>query len=173
MPSDQSRIIIEQLKFTYSPLGKAFEKQIKTIKEQGGNNFNKQLITQKIVNSRCDCRKYINWKAKLELNEIKEIEKAVERENSYYKTNRHTFHFQNFRTTSTFGRDIYNGKITIDEADEDQSDLLVEILSFEKKKQNQRVQRKHNKKKMFLTTYLIFLKVEKVFLMLLIAKYFQ
>ena len=33
MPSDQSRII-EQAKFTYSPLGKAFEKQIKTIEEQ-------------------------------------------------------------------------------------------------------------------------------------------
>ena len=29
-PSDQSRII-EQAKFTFSPLGKAFEKQIKTI----------------------------------------------------------------------------------------------------------------------------------------------
>ena len=34
LPSDQSRII-EQAKFTYSPLGKAFEKQIKTIEEQG------------------------------------------------------------------------------------------------------------------------------------------
>ena len=34
LPSDQSRII-EQAKFTYSPLGNAFEKQIKTIKEQG------------------------------------------------------------------------------------------------------------------------------------------
>ena len=30
-PSDQSRII-EQTKFTYSPFGKAFEKQIKAIK---------------------------------------------------------------------------------------------------------------------------------------------
>ena len=50
LPSDQSRIIIEQLKFTYSPLGKAFEKQIKTIKEQAENNFNKQPITQKIIN---------------------------------------------------------------------------------------------------------------------------
>ena len=30
LPSGQSRII-EQAKFTYSPLGKAFEKQIKTI----------------------------------------------------------------------------------------------------------------------------------------------
>ena len=34
MPSDQSRII-EQTKFTYSPLGKAFEKQIKIIECQG------------------------------------------------------------------------------------------------------------------------------------------
>ena len=33
LPSDQSRII-EQDKFTYSPLGKAFEKQIKIIEDQ-------------------------------------------------------------------------------------------------------------------------------------------
>ena len=32
LPSDQSRII-EQAKFTYSPLSKAFEKQIKTIED--------------------------------------------------------------------------------------------------------------------------------------------
>ena len=34
MPSDQIRII-EQVKFTYSPLVQAFEKQIKTIEDQG------------------------------------------------------------------------------------------------------------------------------------------
>ena len=34
LPPDQSRII-EQANFTYSPLGKAFEKQIKTIEDQG------------------------------------------------------------------------------------------------------------------------------------------
>ena len=34
LPSDQSRIIA-QAKFTSSPLGNAFEKQIKAIKEQG------------------------------------------------------------------------------------------------------------------------------------------
>ena len=34
LSSDQSTII-EQDKFTYSPLGKAFEKQIKTIEKQG------------------------------------------------------------------------------------------------------------------------------------------
>ena len=34
LPSDQSGTV-EQAKFTYSPLGKAFEKQIKSIEEQG------------------------------------------------------------------------------------------------------------------------------------------
>ena len=31
--------IIEQAKFTYSPLGKAFDKQIKTIDDQGKNRL--------------------------------------------------------------------------------------------------------------------------------------
>ena len=34
LPSNQQQTI-EQVKFTYSPLGKAFEKQIKTIEHQG------------------------------------------------------------------------------------------------------------------------------------------
>ena len=34
LPSNQQQII-EQARFTYSPLGKAFEKQIKTLEDQG------------------------------------------------------------------------------------------------------------------------------------------
>ena len=34
LPSDQSRII-EQAQFTYSPLGKVLEKQLKTIEDLG------------------------------------------------------------------------------------------------------------------------------------------
>ena len=34
LPSNQQQII-EQAKFTYSPLGKTFEKQIKTIEDEG------------------------------------------------------------------------------------------------------------------------------------------
>ena len=34
LPSNQKQMI-QQAKFTYSPLGKAFEKQIKTIEDQG------------------------------------------------------------------------------------------------------------------------------------------
>ena len=66
LPSNQQQII-EQAKFTYSPLGKAFEKQIKTIEDQGkkqvdalenlkpkaierGSNDNKPIITKEIYN---------------------------------------------------------------------------------------------------------------------------
>ena len=38
LPSNQQQII-EQAKFTYSPIGKAFEKQIKTIEDQGKNKL--------------------------------------------------------------------------------------------------------------------------------------
>ena len=40
LPSNQQQII-EQAQFTYSPLGKAFEKQIKTIEDQGQKQVDK------------------------------------------------------------------------------------------------------------------------------------
>ena len=39
LPSNQQQII-EQATFTYSPLGKAFEKQTKTIEDQGEKQIN-------------------------------------------------------------------------------------------------------------------------------------
>ena len=38
LPSNQQQIV-EQAKFPYSPLGKAFEKQTKTIEDQGKNKL--------------------------------------------------------------------------------------------------------------------------------------
>ena len=57
LPSNQQQII-EQAKFTYSPLGKAFEKQIKAIEDQGQKQVDalknlkeqtKQLVNLKIM----------------------------------------------------------------------------------------------------------------------------
>ena len=50
LPSNQQQII-QQAKFTYSPLGKAFKKQIKTIEDQGEKQvkavqYNKQIDKQ-------------------------------------------------------------------------------------------------------------------------------
>ena len=46
LPSNQEQII-EQVKFTYSPLRKAFEKQTKTIKYQGEKQI--EAIQKKIL----------------------------------------------------------------------------------------------------------------------------
>ena len=48
LPSNQQQII-QQAKFNYSPLGKAIEKQIKTIKDQGEKQV-KAIQDKQIVN---------------------------------------------------------------------------------------------------------------------------
>ena len=63
-----------------------------------------------------------NDEAKKEIDKIKEIEKNVDREKLIYETNEYTYSFKNFQTIKTFGRYIYEGKITIKEADEYQAD---------------------------------------------------
>ena len=86
-----------------------------------------------------------NDEAKKELDKIKEIEKNVDREKLIYETNEYTYSFKNFQTIKTFGRDIYDGKITIEEANEYQTDVLAEIMNF-KKMQSQRVIKKTRKR---------------------------
>ena len=71
LPSNQQQII-QQAKFTYSPLGKAFEKQIKTIEDQGKKQVkaiqdNKQLV---IINKD-------DYKDKLLLSKEREIFKDI------------------------------------------------------------------------------------------------
>ena len=79
LPSNQKQII-EQAKFTYSPLGKAFEKQIRTIEYQEEKQV-KALNTLKSGNNKLKIENVIpkivfaNDEAKEEFNKIKEIEK--------------------------------------------------------------------------------------------------
>ena len=51
LPSNQQQII-EQAKFSYSPLGKAFEKQIKTIEDQGQKQV--EALKKKAINDKSD-----------------------------------------------------------------------------------------------------------------------
>ena len=73
-----------------------------------------------------------NDQAEKELHKVIEIEKNVEKEKLVYKTNEYTYSFKNFQTIKAFGKDVYEGKITVKEADEYQKDLLVQIMSFKK-----------------------------------------
>ena len=99
LPSNQQQII-EQARFAYSPLGKAFEKQIKTTEDQGQKQVealntlksNNQLAIEDVIPKNA----LNNDDAKKELNKIKEIEKNVEGEKLIYETSKYTYQFKDF-----------------------------------------------------------------------------
>ena len=80
--------------------------------------------------------------------------------------------FKNFQTIKTFGRDIYEGKIVIEEANEYQTDLLAEIMNFRKNTKPKSQEKKTRKRNCSRNLY-NFMRVEKKFLTLLKAKYFR
>ena len=151
--SSNQQQIIEQAKFTYSSMGKAFEIQTKTIKDQAKKQVEaiqdnkKQLAnTQELTIKNIIPENIMSDEAKKEMEKIMKIEKNVDREKLIYRASEYTCSFQNFQTIKTFGRDIYSGKITLKEDDEDQASLLVEIMNFKKKK-NHRMQKKTQERK--------------------------
>ena len=84
-------------------------------------------------------------KLKKSLIKLKKQKKNVDREESIYETNEYTYSFKNFQTIKTFGRDIYEGKITIEEADKYQTGLLVEIMNFRKNTKPRSQEKKREK----------------------------
>ena len=84
LPSNQQQII-EQTKFTYSPLGKALDKQIKTIEEQGEKQVAAIKSDKKIaIDDIIPKIAFSNEEANDEPNKIKELEKNVDREKLFY-----------------------------------------------------------------------------------------
>ena len=109
--------MIGQARFTYPPLGKAFEKQTKTIEDQGQKQVDAlntlKSNNQLTIEEGTPKNALNNDEAKKELDKIKEIEKNVDREKLIYETNDYTCSFEKFQTIKTFGRDIDEGKITL------------------------------------------------------------
>ena len=127
-------------------MGKALDKQIKTIKEQGEKqvdaikSYKKVTIDYVIPKSA-----FSNEKANDEINKIKELEKNVDREKLVYETKTDTYVFRIFRTIRTFGEDIYNGKITLEGANESQANLVEEIEKFNNKTKPKKKENKEKK----------------------------
>ena len=87
LPSNQQQII-EEAKFTYSPLGKPFEKQIKTIEDQGKKQV--QALKTKTVNDKSDSSPSISKEIydKLldeRMDEILEMSREIDYYNLVYK----------------------------------------------------------------------------------------
>ena len=162
LPSNQQQII-EQAKFTYSPLGKAFEKQIKTIEDQEEKQIKAiQNNTKEVTIKNIIPENILNDEAKKEIDKITEIEKTVDRKKPVYRASEYTYSFQNFRTIRSFGRDIYNGEITLKEANEDQASLLNEIMNFRDKTKSEDGEKKKKKKDVLTNLYKFFEGREKV-----------
>ena len=119
---------------------------------------NKKLIIEDVIPNDA----LNNDEAKKELDKIKETENNVDREKLIYKTNEYTYSFKNFQTIKTFGRDIYEGKITIEEANEYQTDLLAEIMNFRKNTKPRSQEKKQEKEIVLKNLYNFFEGREKI-----------
>ena len=71
---------------------------------------NTQILTIKDVIAEST----LSEEAKNKLNEMKEIEKTVDREKLYYRTNEYTSDFPNFGGIHAAGGDIYNSTISLE-----------------------------------------------------------
>ena len=151
LPSNQQQII-EQVKFTYSPLGKTFEKQTKAIEDQGKKQVkaiqdNKQLINidnddykdklllpkereifKDIYNKRLDKLEELN--NKIDYNNLKYV--VVSSDDEY--------NFNNLDDCLTFLNNIKKGKISRNEAIEQQRNYYnyLNIIRIGKKNVDQK-----------------------------------
>ena len=122
LPSNQQQII-EQAKFTYSPLGKVFEKQIKTIKDQSkkqtdalkavesGSN-NKSTITKEIYDNLLEER----------MDEILEISREIDYKTLVYdfKGPTSSISFSKFTCPMYTYDQLKNGGTTLQQVEEEQ-----------------------------------------------------
>ena len=137
LASNQQQII-QQAKFNYSPLGKAVEKQIKTIQDQGEIQvvaLESLKVPDKILTSIKDFITAENLNPEIinEIKRIEEIEKKVDRNKMVYKGTNKTYDFRNFKTIRTFGNEIRNNVISLDTANIEQANLLSYVSDVSKK----------------------------------------
>ena len=104
--------IIEQAKFTYSPLGKASEKQSKTIEDQG----EKQVKALEDLKPKEQMKSikgifpegYESVEIENEINKIKKYKKKINRNNMIYYSSKEPFNFKTFKTIRALGENIYS-----------------------------------------------------------------
>ena len=132
LPSNQQQII-EQAKFTYSPLGKAFEKQTKTIEDKGEKQIKatqdnkKQLIgdddykNKLLISKEREIFKDIYNKR---LDKLVELNNKIDYDNLKYavESSGDEYSFNKIKDSITFLDHIKKGKISLEEAKEKQKD---------------------------------------------------
>ena len=118
-------IIIELAMFTYSPVGKAFGKQIKTMEDQG----RKHVEALKAEENQQDLKSVEGTfpkemrtnEIKDEIDEIKKWDKKINRKDWKYDIKKYVYGIQQFESVRSFGDSIFSNEIVMVEAEEDQS----------------------------------------------------
>ena len=160
LPSNQQQII-EQAKFTYSPLGKAFEKQTKTIEDQGKKQV-KAIQDVRIVNINNDDDDDDDddddYKNKLllskerevfqdiynkRLDKIEELNNKINYDNLIYVTvnSDKIFDFSGMKDSLTLLDGIKKGKTLLEKANNNQQ-IFLEHLSIIRKGNKNNSQKK-------------------------------
>ena len=150
LPPNQQQII-EQAKFSYSPLGKAFEKQTKTIEDQGEKQIKaiqdnkRQLINNDdykdklLISKEREIFKDIYDKR---LDKIEEYNKKIDYNNLKYVvvSSDDEYSFDKLKDPIAFLDDIKKGKISLKEAKDQQQDYFnyLNIIRRGNKNANQR-----------------------------------
>ena len=134
LPSNQKQII-EQAKFTYSPLGKAFEKQTKTIEDKGEKQFEALESLKNHDNELPSIKDFVpienlNPEIINEIKRIEEKEKEANRNKMVYKATNKNYDFRKFETIRAFGSEINNNVISMDTANAEQRNLTINIKDF-------------------------------------------
>ena len=161
LPSNQ-RQIIEQAKFTYSPLGEAFEKQTKPIKDQVIKQVKASQDNKQLVNINDD-----DYKDKLllskereifkdiynkRLDKIEEINNKIDYNNLNYVVvgTGDKYDFNNLDDPLTFLNNIKKGKISMNKAIEQQENFYKYLNIIRIGNEND------NQKKVLANSYILF-----------------
>ena len=146
IPSNQQQII-QQAKFNYSPLGKAFEKQTKNIEDQGKKQV-KAIQDKQIVNINKNDYKD-DYKDKLllskereifkdiynkRLDKIEELNNKIDYDNLEYAvySRKELINFSELKSPLTLLDEITKGEITLEEAKNYQKDYLDYLKTIRK-----------------------------------------
>ena len=125
LPSNQQQIL-EQAKFTYSPLGKAFQKQTKTIEDQGKKQFDALAdLKPKETKPKEYDNYFINGLAR-----IRESSEPIDFNNLIYHVknpNISSISFFKFKGPMHIFKSIHNGNATLVDLEKEQIELKRDL----------------------------------------------
>ena len=129
LPSNKQKII-EQVKFEYSPLGKAFEKQVKTIEDQGKKQI-EALENLKLKEIMQDKTKPIKYN-KYFIDELAKIQKSIKSIDFndliyYYKGSNEPINFNEHKGTMNIFKNIHSSDKTLEDIEQEQNKFKKEI----------------------------------------------